>query len=100
VACADGNWSYNSMHWQVWGATAYGTAVMHINDCYPDCAQGTFYNFPAMVVLWRPEALPKHSGEQHFTRLGWIFVNKACMPSFPKGKVTCLPSANTFDLQT
>jgi hypothetical protein len=98
MACADGNWGYQHMHWQVWGSTAYGSATTYMNDCYPDCAQGKFYYFPTLVVVWRPEALPKHAGEQYFSRVSWIYETKACMPSLPKGKVTCLPQTGTFSL--
>lgn len=99
LTCADDGWGYVHMHWHAWGSTAaYATATTYVNDCYPNCAEGTFYHFPAMVVVWRPEALPGHSGERYYTRLSWVFERKACLPSPPDGKITCLRQTGTYAL--
>lgn len=43
-ACGDGNSWLGHMKWQRWqSATAYGSGIQTVNDCVPDCAQGTFY---------------------------------------------------------
>jgi hypothetical protein len=98
LTCADANDSLTGMHWQTWGSTAYGTGSTTINDCYPNCAQGKFFHFPTLAVLWRPEALPGHPGTQYFSRVSWVYSGAHCMPSPPKGQSKCLPLTGTFDL--
>jgi hypothetical protein len=98
LSCADANWSLTGLHWQTWGSTGYATGTTVMNDCVPNCALGKFYYFPSSVVVWRPEALPKHHGVQYFSRVSWVYTGKHCMPGGPKGKVTCLPVTGTFGL--
>jgi hypothetical protein len=98
LSCADANWSLTGLHWQAWGSTGYATGITVMNDCVPNCALGKFYYFPSSVVVWRPEALPKHHGVQYFSRVSWVYTGKHCMPGGPKGKVTCLPVTGTFGL--
>jgi hypothetical protein len=97
LSCADGNWSLSGLHWQTWGSTGYATGTTVMNDCTPNCALGKFYHFPASVVVWRPEALPHHSGVRYFSRVSWVYTGKHCMPA-PKGTTTCLPVTGTFGL--
>jgi hypothetical protein len=49
---ADGARYADSLSWTGWGqpqATATGT--LHVNDCTPSCASGTFSTYPATVTL-------------------------------------------------
>jgi hypothetical protein len=49
---ADGTGSVNNLVWSGWGsprATAIG--ILEINNCNPNCAQGTFTGYPATVTL-------------------------------------------------
>lgn len=55
IACGDGNWFVTSIHWVRWSASvAIGRATVHLNDCTPYCAAGTFHTTPGVVVLSDP----------------------------------------------
>jgi hypothetical protein len=43
-ACGDGNFYVDQLQWRSWHTwRAAGRGVFHINDCKPDCADGTFH---------------------------------------------------------
>jgi hypothetical protein len=97
-ACGDGNSWLGHMKWQSWqSATAHGSGIQAVNDCVPDCAQGTFYYFPVQVKLWRPEALSGQTGGQYFSRMTETFPGRHCMPGYD-GTRYCIPSPDTTHL--
>jgi hypothetical protein len=55
VFAADGNWNVTGLHWRGWGTgVARSDGTSHVNDCVPNCAQGTVTPVPAHVTLWSP----------------------------------------------
>jgi hypothetical protein len=96
LACADGNSALLHLNWQTWQQpSAYGSGTWLINDCVPNCAQGTDHKYPALLVLWRPKPLPGKSGN-YFTRLTMILTGPHCYTA--SGKRTCYPVTSTTDL--
>jgi hypothetical protein len=68
LACADGNGGLSGMSWPSWTADgATGTGEYYQNDCTPDCADGTFVDYPATVTLSNPIASP--DGGEYFTQM-------------------------------
>lgn len=68
--CADDGSFLYYLKWTSWTsvrATAVG--VHELNDCTPNCAEGKFRKYPAVITFWRPEALAGHPGEKYFTRV-------------------------------
>ena len=54
LTCADGGEFVKSVDWVYWGQTsAVGEATVSVNDCDPFCYQGTYINYPAVVLLDR-----------------------------------------------
>jgi len=52
-----------SITWLSWTATrATGTGAVWLDDCKPDCAEGTFHSAPVKLTAFRPVG-------GHFTRL-------------------------------
>jgi hypothetical protein len=52
LACGDGNAVAEQLHWTKWtGTRAVGAGFLRQNDCAPDCADGTFHNYPARFTL-------------------------------------------------
>jgi len=97
LACADYNSALIHLNWQSWGAaSAQATGAWHVNDCVPNCALGTFINYPALVVAWRPAPLPKHPGTRYFTRLTVLLPGRHCFTA--GGRKTCYPTTATTDL--
>jgi hypothetical protein len=83
LTCADAGDGLIRLHWVSWGDVAYGSGTEHIHDCYPYCAASDkYYNYPVLVVLWRPEARPGHAGQSYFTRLTEIRTGSLVLPHF------------------
>jgi hypothetical protein len=99
LTCADANDALTALHWASWAVgQAFGTGAEKVNTCTPDCADGKFVSYPALITLWRPEPLPGHPGVRYFTRITRIYpANRP--PLFNcQGKHTCYPQTSTFDL--
>jgi hypothetical protein len=99
LSCADGGVGLTRMHWLTWQSSARGTGMTWVNDCDPYCATGKFYYLPTLVVLRRPEPLPRRPGVLYFTRMTWIYTGQHCVPS-PKDKRSCFPVTGTQDLKS
>jgi serine/threonine protein kinase len=53
VTSADGSGFVKELTWSGWGtATALGSGLLEIDNCIPNCAQGTFTGYQARVTLW------------------------------------------------
>jgi hypothetical protein len=51
-ACGDGAFYSDHLHWRTWHRLrAVGEGEFHQNDCRPSCAQGTFHERDAKIVL-------------------------------------------------
>ena len=99
VTCADANDALTALHWVSWAASqAFGTGTEKVNTCTPDCADGTFVSYPALITLWRPEPLPGHPGVLYFTRITRIYPSNRPPLYNCQGKHTCYPQTSTFDL--
>jgi hypothetical protein len=97
LACADANSQLLRLSWQTWQqSAAYGSGTWNVNDCVPNCSVGTFHNYPALVVLWRPQPLPGKTGGQYFSRLTMILTGPHCYTA--GGKRACYPVTATTGL--
>jgi hypothetical protein len=63
----DGTASLYKMTWTAWSAAeAVGTGTYKLDDCSPDCAQGTVYPVTAVVTLSGPVRACSSSGVRWF----------------------------------
>lgn len=52
---ADGNNDVTGLRWSGWGrGSASGNGMDHVDDCRPNCANGTVRRYKARVRLYRP----------------------------------------------
>ena len=52
VTTADGSGYVKNLVWSGWGtAIAHGAGILEVDNCIPNCAQGTFTGYPATVTL-------------------------------------------------
>ena len=52
---ADGSGYVSGITWSDWGAaSANGTGTLNVDNCVPNCAQGTFTGYPATISVWQP----------------------------------------------
>ena len=99
LACADENDALTGLHWANWAASqAFGTGTEKVNTCTPDCADGKFVSYTALITLWRPEPFPGHPGVRHFTRITRIYPANRPPLYNCQGKHTCYPQTTTSDL--
>ena len=55
VACGDGNARVRSLRWSEWTSVrAVGLGTWQQNGCEPDCARGTFHDYPVQLTLDQP----------------------------------------------
>ena len=99
LACADGNNGLQGLHWASWTprlASGYGTNYM--NDCKPNCAEGHFHYYAALVVAWGSGSVSGHPGERRYTEV--TLVAPGARPPvhvLENGKVvTTYPLTQTF----
>jgi hypothetical protein len=65
LTSGDGSAYVRGITWSGWGSpTATGTGTMEIDDCNPNCAQGTFTGYPATITL--SGLTPYASGKQAY----------------------------------
>lgn len=97
LACADGNAYVGSLNWSAWGSSsALASGTSTFNDCTPNCLSGHGHTFPALVVLWRAQSLPGHSGVRYFTEMTIIYTGNRTYAA--GGKMQHLPQTQTVPL--
>lgn len=70
LTCADANSVLGHLTWMSWTAQqAVAVGDHELNNCTPNCAEGKFINYPAIVTLWRSEPVSGHPGERYFTKI-------------------------------
>jgi hypothetical protein len=70
LTCADANSVLDHLTWISWTAQQAVAAGDHeLNNCTPNCAEGKFIHYPAIVTLWRSEPVSGHPGERYFTKI-------------------------------
>ena len=99
LTCADAGDVLTGLHWADWAASeAFGGGTEMIKTCKPNCAEGGFASFPALITLWRPEPLPGHPGVVYFTRITRIYTASRPPLYSCHGTQTCYPLTSTFGL--
>jgi hypothetical protein len=57
LACADGGLGVTNVTWTSWGTVAAnGMGTLHVNNCIPDCADGTSSSYPASISVTSPSS--------------------------------------------
>lgn len=94
VTCADANFRVRGIQWSSWTmreARGRGTAL--VNDCEPNCAEGTFRRYPVRLRAFRPRETGGCVPGSLFTRLAWRFPQrKPEGPRTGQTKLLCPPS--------
>ena len=99
LTCADANDALTALHWVSWANNqAFGTGTEKVNTCRPDCADGKFVSYPALITLWRPEPLSCHPGVRYFTRTTSTYPANRPPLYNCQGKHTCYPVTSTLRL--
>lgn len=80
LTSGDGSGFVKAITWTGWGtATATGKGTMEVDNCQPNCAQGTFTGYPATVTL---TGLTRYGGKQGYATM------TVAAPTSPAGTST------------
>lgn len=80
-------------------ASAAGT--LEENDCTPNCADGHFHAYPALVILWGSTAVPNHPGERCYTMMTSILTGaRPRYYDYARHKWVTAPVTQTSPLMT
>ena len=56
IPTGDGSLYVTGITWRGWGTgTAAGSGTAHADNCNPNCAQGTYHEYPATITLTDPK---------------------------------------------
>ena len=70
----DGSGSFTKLRWSTWNASiAAGTGVEYVDNCSPNCAQGTWSHRTVDLILWRSEPVKGHPGERGYTQMTTLY---------------------------
>jgi hypothetical protein len=84
VTCGDANNVLARIKWESYGTdVASGSATALVNTCDPNCAQGKFHRYPAVVDLKSPKDCGRYT---QFTKLVETFTHRK--PKGSKSKLT------------
>lgn len=73
VTCADGGIQLDKLSWTSWTPSmASATGTLEENDCTPNCADGHFHAYPALIIFWGSKTV--HPGEQCYTMMTEILT--------------------------
>jgi hypothetical protein len=80
-ACADGNFSAQSLKWTGWGESfAAATGVGEVNDCTPYCAAGKFHKARIVIIASGVQRCP--DGRPAYSTVTYAWIGR---PPFPPG---------------
>jgi hypothetical protein len=95
ITCADANFRARGITWSSWTRSeARGRGTALVNDCDPNCAEGTFRRYPLRLRAFRPRETGGCVPGSLFTRLAWRFPQRKPADSRRSGtaRFTCPPS--------
>lgn len=80
IACGDASLGARGMTWSSWTKkSAIGTGTGQVNDCNPDCVQGTVKTAPMEIRLGKPQKCS--NGKRIFSKLRYTWT--AVTPTGP-----------------
>ncbi len=70
-ACGDGGVYADGVRWSSWGEPfATATATMHANDCTPNCAEGHFHTYAAILAVSGRQRCP--NGQVAYQKVAYV----------------------------
>lgn len=100
-SCADGGSGLEHMHWTTWSSKlASGYGAYYANDCIPNCADGHFHTYQALVVLWGTAQVKGHQELRRYAEFTLIFTTGKRPPVYhlKNGKTyATYPVTQTFE---
>jgi hypothetical protein len=74
----DGSGSFTKLHWSAWNtSTATATGVLYVDNCEPNCAQGTWSHRTVDLIFWRSLPVKGHPGERGYSQMTVLYPGRA-----------------------
>jgi hypothetical protein len=84
----DGSGSFTGLHWSTWSTSvAAATGVQYVDNCTPNCAQGTWSHRTVDLIFWRSVPVKGHPGQHGYTQMTVLY------PGHPVGNGNTYTSA-------
>jgi hypothetical protein len=74
----DGSGYFTRLRWSTWNAsTAAATGVLYVDNCEPNCAQGTWSHRTVDLIFWRSLPVKGHPGERGYSQMTVLYPGRA-----------------------
>ena len=74
----DGSGYFTRLGWSTWNAsTATASGVLYVDNCEPNCAQGTWSHRTVDLIFWRSLPVKGHPGERGYSQMTVLYPGRA-----------------------
>ena len=74
----DGSGYFTRLRWSTWNpSTATATGVLYLDNCEPNCAQGTWSHRTVDLIFWRSLPVKGHPGERGYSQMTVLYPGRA-----------------------
>lgn len=74
----DGSGYFTRLRWSTWNAsTATATGRLYVDNCEPNCAQGTWSHRTVDLIFWRSLPVRGHPGERGYSQMTVLYPGRA-----------------------
>jgi hypothetical protein len=74
----DGSGYFTRLDWNTWSTSvATATGVVYLNNCEPNCAQGTWSHRTVDLIFWRSLPVKGHPGERGYSQMTVLYPGRA-----------------------
>ena len=74
----DGSGYFTRLAWNTWNSSiAAATGVVYVDNCEPNCAQGTWSHRTVDLIFWRSLPVKGHSGERGYSQMTVLYPGRA-----------------------
>jgi hypothetical protein len=74
----DGSGYFTRLRWSTWNAsTAAAAGVLYVDNCEPNCAQGTWSHRTVDLIFWRSLPVKGHPGERGYSQMTVLYPGRA-----------------------
>jgi hypothetical protein len=74
----DGSGYFTRLRWSTWNASmATATGVLYLDNCEPNCAQGTWSHQAVDLIFWRSLPVKGHPGERGYSQMTVLYPGHA-----------------------
>jgi hypothetical protein len=80
IACGTGQFYADALRYTAYGrrSQAHATGILVLDDCTPNCAEGTFRPHPGTVTL---KSIERCAGRLFYTRVTWSYAGRSPVPA-------------------